>query len=150
MVVHITALNWYFAAAAKGSMTPQERSALMSRIRSKDTKPEMTVRKLVFSMGYRYRLHKRDLPGKPDLVFSGKKKVIFVHGCFWHAHSCKRGFSPKTNAEFWAKKLGANRLRDAYNVYRLHEMGWKALTVWECEIDEMERLERIIREFLGS
>jgi DNA mismatch endonuclease (patch repair protein) len=129
-------------------MTPEDRSALMSRIRSKDTKPEMIVRRLVFSMGYRYRLHRPDLPGKPDLVFPGKKKVIFVHGCFWHAHSCKRGFKPKTNVEFWEKKLDANRTRDAYNVCRLREMGWDALTVWECEIDEIDRLERMIREYL--
>jgi len=120
----------------------------MSRIKSKNTKPEMLVRKLIFSMGYRYRLHKRDLPGKPDLVFAGRKKVIFVHGCFWHAHSCKRGFKPKTNVEFWQKKLQANQFRDERAVSELRAEGWECLTVWECELGDTEELGRRIKEFL--
>jgi len=129
-------------------MKPEERSALMARIRSKNTKPEMTVRRLIFAMGYRYRLHKRELPGKPDLVFPGRKRVIFVHGCFWHAHSCKRGFKPKTNVEFWTKKLQANQLRDERAVSELRGAGWECLTIWECELHDMERLGERIQEFL--
>jgi len=129
-------------------MTPQERSALMSRIRSKNTKPEMTVRRLIFSMGYRYRLHSRQLPGKPDLVFAGRNKVIFVHGCFWHAHSCNRGFKPKTNVEFWQKKLQTNQLRDERAVKELHAAGWKCLTIWECEVGDVERLAHRVKAFL--
>lgn len=132
------------------NMTPEERSALMARIRSKDTKPEMTVRKLIFSMGYRYRLHQKNLPGKPDLVFPSKKKVILVHGCFWHAHTCKRGFRPKTNIEFWCKKLDANRLRDEKTLAQLNGMGWRCLTIWECQIGDLEQLATQISQFLET
>jgi DNA mismatch endonuclease (patch repair protein) len=120
----------------------------MSRIRSKNTKPEMTIRALIFSMGYRYRLHRRDLPGKPDLVFSGRKKVIFVHGCFWHSHSCGRGFKPKTNVEFWLKKLRTTQLRDERTVNELRTAGWECLIVWECELGDLERLQKRVKEFL--
>lgn len=131
-------------------MTSVDRSALMSRIRSKDTKPELAVRRLVFSMGYRYRLHRRDLPGRPDLVFPGRKKVIFVHGCFWHSHTCGRGFKPKSNVEFWQSKLEANRKRDERSARSLRALGWGQLTIWECEISDKERIERRIRRFLES
>ncbi len=118
----------------------------MSRIRSKDTVPEMTVRRLVHGMGFRYRLHQGHLPGKPDLVFPGRKKLIFVHGCFWHRHpKCSR--LPKSNQEFWVPKLEGNRQRDLRNQRNLRRLGWKILVVWECEI-HLAKLASRIRQFL--
>lgn len=131
-------------------LTPEKRSWLMSRIRSKDTKPELTVRRIVFSLGYRYRLHRRDLPGQPDLVFSSKKKVIFVHGCFWHMHMCKDRPMPKTNATFWINKLEGNRARDHRNRRKLTQLGWKSLVLWECQLKDVAKLTCRIRKFLGD
>lgn len=114
-------------------LTPAQRRKCMSSIKGRDTKPEMIVRKMVHSLGYRYRLHRMDLPGKPDLVFSRFKKVIFVHGCFWHKHRCRYGrVTPKTNAEFWRAKRESNKLRDIRNRKLLKEMGWSTLIIWEC------------------
>lgn len=122
----------------------------MARIHSRDTKPEMFVRRLVFRMGYRYRLHQQDLPGKPDMVFSSRKKVIFVHGCFWHGHSCPLGDRPpKSRTEFWTTKIGTNRERDKKQLNTLMKMGWDALVVWECQLKDSPEVERIIRLFLG-
>ena len=109
----------------------------MSGIRSTGTTPEMTVRRVVHSMGYRYRVHRLDLPGKPDLVFPGRRKVIFVHGCFWHQHSastCRIARHPKSNQEYWLPKLERNVTRDAENLARLREMGWEVFVLWECEV----------------
>jgi DNA mismatch endonuclease (patch repair protein) len=107
----------------------------MSRVRSRDTKPEIAVRSALHRMGYRFRLHNDTLPGTPDLVFSRRKRVIFVHGCFWHHHDCRHGQArSKTNTEFWDRKIEANRLRDASAVIALLHLGWKAFVVWECEI----------------
>ena len=109
----------------------------MAAIRSDGMKPEMTVRSLVHGMGYRYRLHAKDLPGKPDLVFRSRKKVIFVHGCFWHQHAraaCKDGRAPKSNLGYWAGKLARNVERDAENLDGLTAKGWKTLVLWECEV----------------
>ena len=112
-----------------------ERRALMARIRAQDTQPEMYVRRLLHGQGYRFRLHSKDLPGRPDIVFRSRKKVIFVHGCFWHSHEgCKKASVPKTRTTYWKPKLEANRKRDARSVSKLKEMGWKVLIVWECEI----------------
>lgn len=131
-------------------LTPQERSRQMSLVRSKNTKPELIVRKLVHGMGYRYRLHRRALPGAPDLVFPSRKKVIFVHGCFWHQHyGCKASSKPKSNQAFWEAKLEGNRSRDAINQDRLRGLGWGILVLWECEIAKPEHLPQKIREFLG-
>jgi len=131
--------------------TPEQRSRNMAAIRGRDTKPEMVVRSLVHAMGYRYRLHRRDLPGKPDLVFSGLRKVIFVHGCFWHMHDCSYGrVRPATNAEFWHAKRGGNVERDRKNTAELRRAGWRALVVWECETREGDRLARRLRRFLAS
>lgn len=128
----------------------ETRSFNMSRIRDKDTKPEMAVRSLVHGMGYRYRLHRKDLPGKPDLVFRSRKKVIFVHGCFWHLHDCANGrVQPSTRSEFWAKKRGDTAKRDRRNVRQLEEMGWSVLTVWECEVRNAEKLRENLKAFLG-
>jgi DNA mismatch endonuclease (patch repair protein) len=118
----------------------------MARIRSKDTGPELFVRRLVHGMGYRYRLHRRSLPGTPDLVFPGRGKVIFVHGCFWHKHArCSR--LPKTRTEYWHPKLEANRQRDLKARRKLRALGWKALILWECELGKADLAERIA-EFL--
>ncbi len=133
-------------------MTPDERSARMARIRGRDTKPEMIVRRLVHRLGYRFRLHRRDLPGTPDLVFPGRKKVVFVHGCFWHGHDCRQGRTrPATRAEFWAEKIDRNRVRDADAQDRLARAGWAVLVVWQCELKAKDRdaLAARLSAFLG-
>ena len=134
-------------------ISPERRSANMRAIRSKDMKPEMLVRKLVHSMGYRYRLHRKDLPGKPDLVFGPRRKVIFVHGCFWHQHSakdCKITRKPKSNTNYWLPKLERNVKRDKERRDVLKKNGWGVLVVWECEVGGNARLERLLRKFLGD
>lgn len=132
-------------------LTPEQRHRNMSNIRSKNTKPEITLRKLVYSLGYHYRLHSKDLPGKPDLVFLTKKKVIFVHGCFWHWHDCKYGIvKPATNAEFWEKKRSETKIRDIRNLKDLETAGWKTLVVWECQLKDMNSIKEIITEFLQN
>lgn len=130
------------------SMSSALRSQVMSRIRAKDTRPEMIVRRMLHKAGYRYRLHDASLPGKPDLVFAGRRKVIFVHGCFWHLHSCARATIPKSRVEFWTKKLNANRERDNRNLVELRRQGWSVFTVWECQLSNPELLDQLIR-FLG-
>lgn len=132
------------------TLTKEERSERMSRIRSRDTGPELVVRRIVHGMGYRYRLHRSDMPGKPDLVFGPRRKVIFVHGCFWHRHEdCRLARLPKSRLEFWQPKLEANRIRDERNRYELTRKDWGVLVIWECEIKEESRLRQRIREFLG-
>ena len=118
-------------------ISPERRSWNMSRIRPYDTRPELVVRRMLHRMGYRYRLHRRDLPGKPDLVFPSRGKVLFVHGCFWHRHNCKVGNRiPKSRVNFWLAKFEYNRRRDRRNVRALNRAGWRVLTVWECQIQE--------------
>ncbi len=131
--------------------TPKQRSYNMSRITSRNTKPEMIVRKLVHGMGYRYRLHRKDLPGKPDLVFAGRRKIIFVHGCFFHMHDCRYGqVVPKTNSEFWHNKRISNVERDKKNEIKLISEGWDILTVWECmtKKNQLEKLPAILKDYL--
>jgi len=129
--------------------TPEQRSRNMSAIRGRDTRPEIVVRSLVHGMGYRYRLHRRDLPGKPDLVFPRLRKVIFVHGCFWHVHDCPYGrVQPATNAAFWSEKRGGNADRDRRHAAELRRAGWRSLVIWECEIRDSERLARRVKAFL--
>lgn len=119
------------------TLTEAMRSEVMSRVRSKDTRPEMVVRRLVHQAGFRYRLHVAHLPGRPDLVFKGRMKVIFVHGCFWHSHrECRHARIPKSRTDFWLAKLDANRLRDERNLRHLINTGWEVLVVWECELRE--------------
>jgi DNA mismatch endonuclease (patch repair protein) len=121
----------------------------MSAIRGAHTKPEMIVRSLAHRLGYRFRLHRRDLPGKPDLVFPAQRKVIFVHGCFWHMHDCRYGsVTPATNAEFWQNKRMSTVERDARHLKSLRQDGWRVLIVWECETREPEKLERKLDKFL--
>jgi DNA mismatch endonuclease (patch repair protein) len=122
----------------------------MSAIRGKDTKPEMIVRRLVHRLGYRFRLHRRDLPGAPDIVLPRHRKIILVHGCYWHMHSCRWGsVTPKTNEAFWQAKRTGNVERDKRNVAELKRLGWKILTVWECEKRDLPRLTARIRAFLA-
>ena len=133
------------------NLTPSERSENMRRIRSKDMKPEMAVRQLIHGRGYRYRLHCKDLPGKPDLVFSPRRKVIFVHGCFWHSHSdpkCPIRRIPKSNTGYWTEKLARNIERDKKSQEMLKSLGWKVLILWECQIKDKEKLISKIKKFL--
>lgn len=126
-----------------------KRSEIMAAVKSKDTTPELKVRKLLHSLGYRYRLHAGDLPCKPDIVFRSRKKVIFIHGCFWHGHPCKRGARmPKTNAEYWIKKIGRNIERDRRGYEALHNLGWRCLVLWECELKDEEALQATLQTFL--
>jgi DNA mismatch endonuclease (patch repair protein) len=122
----------------------------MSRIRSKDTSPELLVRKELYALGFRFRLHRSDLPGKPDIVFHGRKKVIFVHGCFWHQHSkCEDGRLPETNRAYWRPKLRRNVVRDSEIQSELMRLGWRVFTVWECELKDLLRVARALKKFLG-
>lgn len=126
-----------------------ERSAIMRSVRSRDTAPERIVRRIVTLLGYRYRLHKASLPGKPDLVFASRRKTIFVHGCFWHGHNCKRGSrEPKTNRDYWLSKIERNRQRDQRSVAALSESGWTVLVVWECAMRDLPALTDKIADFL--
>ena len=132
-------------------LTPEQRRLNMSRIRGRNTRPEMVVRRIAHRLGYRYRLHRKDLPGKPDLVFSSRKKVIFVHGCFFHMHDCRYGrVTPRTNAEFWQKKRLSNVERDRKNITALKETGWEVLIVWECQTKTPDILPQYITEFLSQ
>jgi DNA mismatch endonuclease (patch repair protein) len=131
------------------TLSPTVRSALMSRIRGKNTTPELAVRSLAHRLGYRFRLHRSGLPGRPDLVFPSRQKVVFVHGCFWHAHpGCSRAFRPATRAAYWKQKLEANRTRDRCNLRELSKLGWSALVIWECEVNSPDLGIRL-RRFLG-
>ncbi len=129
----------------------EQRSANMRAVRNRNTKPELCVRQITHALGYRYRLHSSRLPGKPDLVFAGRRKVIFVHGCFWHRHEgCKRATMPQTHADFWRQKLERNAARDALNLARLHDQGWSVLTIWECETRDVDALRAKLSAFLGA
>lgn len=131
-------------------VSPQ-RSATMRAVKSRDTTPELAVRALLRGFAPGYRLHRRDIPGNPDIAYLGRKQAIFVHGCFWHGHDCPRGArSPKANADYWRVKIERNRARDAAHRVRLEELGWRALTIWECELKEIAAVEKRLREFLLS
>lgn len=117
------------------TISKERRSKIMAHISSKNTQPEMIVRKALHDLGYRYRLHRRDLPGSPDLVFPARRKIIFVHGCFWHGHHCRKGKRPSTNCGFWDRKLDRNIQRDAKNIEELRQTGWQVLVIWECGIN---------------
>lgn len=129
--------------------SPQKRSRIMSRIKGKNTKPELLVRSLVHRLGYRFRLHRKDLPGNPDIVLPRHRKIILVHGCFWHQHpDCPRAALPSTNMEFWTTKLTKNRERDLRNIQALEEQGWKVLVIWQCETKDPEALYERCLSFL--
>lgn len=130
-------------------LSPERRGWLMSRIKSKNTSPEMVVRRLVYGMGFRYRLHVKTLPGKPDLVFAGRRKVIFVNGCFWHGHeSCRYARPSKSRTEFWTAKISRNRERDLDNISAIEASGWSVLTVWQCELKNIEGLKNLLYDFI--
>ena len=132
-------------------LTAEQRHRCMSRIRGKDTAPEMCVRRMIHGMGFRYRLHAAGLPGKPDLALPRLRKVVFVHGCFWHMHRCRLGrVRPATNAGFWKAKREGNRQRDTRTRQALRRAGWQVLTVWECELRDMDRLAQKLSAFLAS
>jgi DNA mismatch endonuclease, patch repair protein len=120
----------------------------MSRVKSRDTTPERVVRSMLHAMGYRYRLHRKDLPGKPDIVFGPRRKIVFIHGCFWHGHRCQKGRLPKTNRTFWRMKVEANRARDLRSTRRLRIAGWKVLTVWQCQLKDLLAVRERIVDFL--
>ncbi len=129
----------------------QERSAIMAKVKSGNTRPELVIRSMIHRMGYRFRLHRRDLPGSPDIVLPKLRKVIFVHGCFWHGHEgCPRSARPVQNAVFWDKKLSRNIQRDNANLSKLEELGWTCLIIWTCEMKDRERVSRRLKEFLSS
>ena len=131
--------------------TPALRSRIMRAVKGADTMPELLVRSLVHRMGYRFRLHRKDLPGKPDLVFPSLRKVIFVHGCFWHGHHCVRGARlPKNNRAYWLKKVTGNRKRDQNSLERLTEAGWTSLILWECDLRDEKGFKAQVRKFLNS
>lgn len=128
-----------------------KRSLIMAAVHSKNTKPELAVRKIAHSLGYRYRLHVADLPGKPDLVFPARRKIILVNGCFWHRHPrCRYATSPKTRPAFWLKKFCTNVARDLRTRRQLRKLGWSILTIWQCELKNPQKLEVRIDEFLAD
>ena len=127
----------------------EKRSEIMSRIRGRDTKPEMIVRRIAHGLGFRFRLHRRDLPGSPDLVFPRHRAVIMVHGCFWHRHpGCKYASTPKTRVGFWERKFAGNVVRDRRNEAELYELGWRVMVIWECETKDNEAVASCIESFL--
>lgn len=133
------------------TLSPAERSVRMGLVKNKNTKPELLVRRLVHQLGYRYRLHRNDLPGRPDLTFAARRKVIFVHGCFWHRHACVLGDRmPKSRRSFWCAKLESNRLRDRRSTSWLKSHGWSVLVVWECEVKDVTTVAMRIAEFLDA
>ena len=142
--------------AARGNplidtLSPQDRSALMSRVRGKDTTPELVVRRLAHRHGYRFRLHRKDLPGSPDLVFPRLKKAIFVHGCFWHGHlGCRAGRLPKSRVDYWSAKISRNKERDAEALAELRNLGWQVLVIWECETKDAGIIERKLDNFISQ
>jgi DNA mismatch endonuclease, patch repair protein len=120
----------------------------MQSVRSRDTGPERVVRSLLHKLGYRFRLHRKDLPGTPDIVFPGKKKIIFIHGCFWHGHNCNKGRLPKSKIEFWSLKVARNQERDVQILSQLNSLGWKSMVVWQCELRDKDTLTKKLIDFL--
>lgn len=130
--------------------TPETRRRIMQSVGTQNTGPEMIVRRLLHKAGYRYRLHRRSLPGTPDIVFPAKRKVIFVNGCYWHGHRCSKGRLPKSRLDYWGPKIEKNKARDRRNVAALRRLGWKALTVWQCQTKDLDRLRARLVDFLDA
>jgi DNA mismatch endonuclease (patch repair protein) len=131
-------------------LTRKQRSRNMSAIRQKDTKPELAVRRLLHGLGYRYRLHHPRLPGKPDLVFPARRKIVLIHGCFWHGHVCGIAKLPKSRLGYWLPKIAGNRMRDERNIAQLRKLGWRTLVIWECEVRKPAGLRGRLVRFLGK
>ncbi len=130
--------------------TPEQRRRIMQAVKSRNTGPEMIVRRILHSMGYRYRLHRKDLPGKPDVALISRRKAIFVHGCFWHGHGCPKGRLPKSRLDYWQPKLDNNRERDRRKEEQLRSLGWSVLVIWQCETADLEALTLRLQDFLGN
>lgn len=141
----------HFIPCAMDKLSPEQRSRNMAQVKGKNTKPEKLVRSLLHCMGYRFRLHDKQLPGKPDIVMPKYKAVVFVHGCFWHGHEgCKRASIPATRPEFWEQKISGNKERDSRNIAALENLGYRCLIVWQCELKDMELLKQRLSYFLGG
>ena len=135
---------------AMDTRTEEQRRRIMQAVKSRDTGPEMVVRRLLHSLGYRYRLHRKDLPGKPDVAFLSRRKAIFVHGCFWHGHGCPKGRLPKSRLDYWEPKLNGNKERDKRKEEELRSMGWDVLVIWQCETADLGALAGRLHGFLGD
>lgn len=129
-------------------VAPDRRSFIMSSVRSKNTKPELELRRLLHRLGYRFRLHRRDLPGSPDIVFPSRRKIVFVHGCYWHGHGCRWGQLPKSRIDYWRTKIELNRERDERHLRELQCLGWNALVVWQCELKRPDSTVQRVVDFL--
>jgi len=129
-------------------ITKAQRSRNMARVKNKNTAPELIVRKTLHRLGFRFRLHRSDLPGNPDIVLPRHHKIVFVHGCFWHGHTCPRGKRPSTRQDFWNRKLDGNQKRDKANQDKLKELGWEILIVWECQVKNVDNLEKQLLDFM--
>lgn len=146
----LTQIDTFFRVLI-GNLSMMERSEIMRRVKGRDTTPELTVRRILHAHGFRYRLHRMDLPGRPDIVFPSPRKVIFVHGCFWHGHDCARGArAPKTNTAYWTEKVSKNRARDKAAIEALICKNWRVLVVWECEISDIATLTHVLTKFLSE
>lgn len=133
------------------NFSKEQRSYIMRQVKSKDTEPEILVRSLAHRLGYRFRLHRKDLPGSPDIVFVSRRKVIFIHGCFWHGHNCPHGKrKPKSNHEYWKRKISGNKSRDRSNRRKLRKLGWESLVIWECQLKDPEKLKKKLISFLDD
>jgi DNA mismatch endonuclease (patch repair protein) len=130
--------------------TPEQRRRIMQSVKTKNTGPETAVRKALFALGYRFRLHRKDLPGSPDIVFPGRQKAIYVHGCYWHSHECSKGKASKSRIEYWGPKIEANRARDARNLQEMNALGWQTHVVWQCELKDMKSALTRLGNFLGK
>lgn len=130
-------------------LSPDRRRALMQKIKSSNTQQELMVRSMLHRLGFRFRIHRKDLPGTPDIVLPGRRIVLFVHGCFWHGHGCRIGALPKSNLDYWKPKIEANRARDQRTEAELASLGWRVVTVWQCELSDMETLSKRLMEFLA-
>jgi len=138
------------AVGRMDTRTSEQRSRIMAAVGTKNTGPELIVRRLLTSWGYRYRLHRRDLPGRPDVVFPGRRKVLFVHGCFWHGHNCSKGRLPKSRIEYWRTKINSNVDRDTRAIADLKQLGWSSAVIWQCETKDPDTLALRLRAILGE
>jgi|SRR5579871_1689076 len=130
--------------------SPEVRRRIMQAVRTRDTGPEMIVRRLLHFLGFRYRLHRKSLPGSPDIVFPSRKRIVLVHGCYWHGHGCPKGRLPKSRLDYWRAKIESNRRRDRRNIRSLRRLGWAVLVVWQCETHDARLLQRRLLRFLGE